>query len=84
MNELYLEGFSLISDVVVVAAGVIVADVAGWSKCRSVVVVAVVVAGGEFKDKVGTQYGESFCSWLLLLFFSRFFIEVSAIVVVVD
>ena len=48
------------------------------------VVVAVVVAGGEFKDKVGTQYGESFCSWLLLLFFSRFFIEVSAIVVVVD
>ena len=29
MNELYLEGFSLISDVVVVAAGVIVADVAG-------------------------------------------------------
>ena len=29
MNELYLEGSSLISDVVVVAAGVIVADVAG-------------------------------------------------------
>ena len=79
-----LEGSSLISDVVVVAAGVIVADVAGLSKCRSVVIVAVAVAGGGIKSKVGTQYGESFCSWLLLLFFSRFFIEVSAIVVVVD
>ena len=37
---------------VVDVAGVIVAGVAGWSKCRSVAVVAVAVAGGGVDELI--------------------------------